>query len=379
MTYETVLDNARLVLADEVIDGHLVLRDGRIHALGHGRTAQPAAVDCAGDLLLPGLVELHTDNLERHLLPRPGAFWPADAAVVAHDAQLLASGITTALDALSVGDDAEESPLDPLATALALDQVHRAGNLRVDHHLHLRCELPCPDLPARLAPLLEQPRLRLLSLMDHTPGQRQFRDLARYRAYSSRHGVAWDEAGFAARLARLRTQQQTHASTHRAHVLAQAQAHGVRLASHDDADAAHIAEAVACNASIAEFPVTLEAAGAARAAGLHVLAGAPNLVRGGSHSGNVAVAELAGAHALSLLSSDYVPASLLHAVFLLAQLPGWSLAAAVATASATPARAVGFADRGALASGLRADVLRVRANGQLPVIHGVWIAGAQRY
>jgi len=379
VTYETVLDNARLVLADEVIDGHLVLRGDRIHALGHGRVTQPAAIDCAGDLLLPGLVELHTDNLEKHLLPRPGAFWPVDAAVVAHDAQLLASGITTALDALSVGDDAEESPLDPVATALTLDQAHRTGRLRVDHHLHLRCELPCPELPARLAPLLEQPRLRLLSLMDHTPGQRQFRDLARYRVYSSRHGVAWDEAGFAARLERLRAQQRAYATPHRAHVLAQAQARGVRLASHDDADAAHIAEAVACNASIAEFPVTLEAARAARAAGLHVLAGAPNLVRGGSHSGNVAVAELAGAGTLSLLSSDYVPASLLHAVFLLAQLPGWTLAASVATASATPAQAVGFADRGALVPGLRADVLRVRASEQLPVIQGVWIAGVQRY
>ncbi|GAB3347437.1 alpha-D-ribose 1-methylphosphonate 5-triphosphate diphosphatase [Lysobacter tyrosinilyticus] len=379
MTYETVLDNARLVLADEVIDGHLVLRGGRIHAVGQGRVSQPAAIDCDGDLLLPGLVELHTDNLEKHLLPRPGAFWPADAAVVAHDAQLLASGITTALDALSVGDDAEESPLDPVVTVQALERAHRAGRLRVDHHLHLRCELPCPDLPARLEPLLEQPRLRLLSLMDHTPGQRQFRDLERYRAYSSRHGVAWDEAGFAARLERLRAQQHAYATPHRAYVLTQALARGVRVASHDDADATHVEQALACNASIAEFPVTLEAARAAHAAGLHVLAGAPNLVRGGSHSGNVAVAELAAQGTLSLLSSDYVPASLLHAVFLLARLPGWTLAAAVATASATPARAVGFDDRGVLAAGRRADVLRVHASGPVPVVQGVWISGVPRY
>jgi alpha-D-ribose 1-methylphosphonate 5-triphosphate diphosphatase len=377
--HEIILDNARLVLADEVIDGHLVLRGGCIHSLGHGRTTRPGAIDCEGDLLLPGLVELHTDNLEKHLLPRPGAFWPADAAVVAHDAQLLASGITTALDALSVGDDLEESPLDPVATAAALERAQRAGHLRVDHHLHLRCELPCPDLPARLAALLEQPRLRLLSLMDHTPGQRQFRDLTRYRAYSSRHGVAWDESGFAARLERLRAQQREHAVAHRAHVLSESRARGIRLASHDDADTTHIAEAVACDAAIAEFPVTLEAALAARAAGLHVLAGAPNLVRGGSHSGNVAAAELAGADTLSMLSSDYVPASLLHAVFLLAQLPAWTLPAAVATASATPALAVGFKDRGALMTALRADVLRVRVSEQLPVVQGVWIAGVQRY
>ena len=357
----------------------MVLRDGWIQAIGHGRVKQPAAIDCEGDFLFPGLVEVHTDNLEKHLLPRPGAFWPVDAAVVAHDAQLLASGITTALDALSVGDDAEESPLDPIATALALELAHRAGRLRVDHHLHVRCELPCPDLPARLGPMLEQPRLRLISLMDHTPGQRQFRDLGRYRAYSSRHGVAWDEVGFTRRLDRLRAQQEAYAGPHRALVVAQAQARGVRLASHDDADAAHIDEAVACQASIAEFPVTLEAARVARAAGLQVLAGAPNLVRGGSHSGNVAAAELASERTLSLLSSDYVPASLLHAVFLLARLPGWTLASAVATASATPAQAVGFTDRGAIAPGLRADVLRVRESASVPVLQGVWIAGKQRY
>jgi alpha-D-ribose 1-methylphosphonate 5-triphosphate diphosphatase len=376
---ETVLSNACVVLADEVIDGHLVLRDGRIHAIGQGRSQLAAAVDCGGEFLLPGLVELHTDNLEKHLLPRPGASWPAAAAVIAHDAQLLASGITTALDALSVGEDEEETPLDPASVAHALREAHEAGRLRVDHHLHLRCELPCPDLPERLERLLTQPRLRLLSLMDHTPGQRQFRSLDRYRAYTSRHGVAWDEGGFAARVARLQAQQHAHAQAHRAHVLAQSKTRNLVLASHDDADIAHVADAVACRASVAEFPVTLEAARAAHAAGLHVLAGAPNLVRGGSHSGNVAASDLAREGLLSVLSSDYVPASLLHAVFLLAAFDGWSLPAAVATASATPAQAVGFGDRGVLQPGARGDVLRVRMSEGLPVMEGVWVQGVRRF
>ncbi|HEY0504877.1 MAG TPA: alpha-D-ribose 1-methylphosphonate 5-triphosphate diphosphatase [Lysobacter sp.] len=373
-----VFSNVRLVLPDDVVDGHLVVRDGRIHAFDRGPSRAASALDCDGDYLLPGLVELHTDNLEKHLLPRPGAPWPAAAAVIAHDAQLLAAGITTALDALSAGEDEEESPLDPATVAHALLAAHDAGRLRVDHHLHLRCELPCPELPALLDPLLALPRLRLLSVMDHTPGQRQFRDLERYRAYSSRHGIAWDEAGFAARVARLQAQQHRYASTHRAHVLAQAHTRGLALASHDDADAGHVADAVAMRAAIAEFPVTLAAAQAARDAGLRVLAGAPNLVRGGSHSGNVAVAQLAAAGALDLLSSDYVPASLLHAVFLLAD-RGWSLPAAVATATLTPAIAVGFDDRGALRIGARADLLRVRVRDGLPQVEAVWIAGRRRF
>jgi len=375
---EIVFCNARLVLRDEVVDGHLVVRDGRIHALDAGPVQSANAVDCDGDYLLPGLVELHTDNLEKHLLPRPGAQWPAAAAVVAHDAQLLAAGITTALDALSVGEDEEESPLDPAAVAQALLEAHQSGRLRVDHHLHLRCELPCPDLPILLEPLLGLPRLRLLSAMDHTPGQRQFRDLDRYRAYSSRHGIAWDEDGFTARVARLHEQQRRHADAHREYVLAQAQARGLTLASHDDADAGHVADAVAMQATIAEFPVTLAAAQAARAAGLHVLAGAPNLVRGGSHSGNIAAAQLAAAGTLDLLSSDYVPASLLHAVFLLAD-RGWSLPAAVATATSTPAASVGFDDRGALRGHARADLLRVRISDGLPLVTGVWVRGKRQF
>lgn len=376
---DLLLDNARLVLPDAVLHGHLRIADGAIAQIGEGRIAQAAAIDCDGDYLLPGLVELHTDNLEKHLLPRPGAHWPAAAALRAHDAQLLAAGITTALNAISVGEEDAEEAVDPRQVLSALADARAAHSLRIEHAVHLRCELPCPDLAQRLQPLLATPALRLLSLMDHTPGQRQFHDLERYRAYSARHGNARDDDQFDARVRHLQDLQRRHADANRQRVIALALELGLPLASHDDSELIHIAEAVEANACIAEFPVNLATAVAAHAAGLQVLAGAPNLVRGGSHSGNVAAADLARAGVLDALSSDYVPGSLLLAAF---QLGGWEsigLARAVAMVTRTPARAIGYRDRGELAPGLRADLLRVRMVDGLPQVEAVWVRGERRY
>lgn len=376
---ELLLDNARLLLPDALVRGHVRIVDGAIADISEGRSRQSAAIDCAGDYLLPGLVELHTDNLEKHLLPRPGAHWPAAAALRAHDAQLLAAGITTALNAISVGEEDAELAVDPQAVLDALASAREHGGLRIAHAVHLRCELPCPDLPQRLQPLLATPELRLLSLMDHTPGQRQFHDLERYRAYSARHGNARDDPQFDARVQQLRQLQHRHAERNRQAVIELARSLGLPLASHDDSDPAHVAEAVEAGACIAEFPVNLATAVAAHAAGLQVLAGAPNLVRGGSHSGNVAAADLARAGVLDALSSDYVPASLLLAAF---QLGGWEsigLARAVAMVTRTPARAIGYHDRGEIAPGLRADLLRVRVSAGLPQVEAVWVRGERRY
>ena len=374
---ETVLSNARLVLRDEIVDGTIHLRDGCIHSVDSGRSALPQAVDCAGDFLLPGLVELHTDNLEKHVVPRPGVSWPLHAAVATHDAQLLSSGITTSFNAISIGDYVNPTP--PVAASAALVAAQERGTLRTDHFLHLRCELPCPTLLEQLEPLLRLPRVRLLSLMDHTPGQRQFSDLPTYRRYYGRHGARWDDAGFADMVEERRALQRQHADQHAGAVAALAAERGLALASHDDASAEHVQWARRLGATIAEFPINLEAAAAARKAGLVVLGGAPNLVCGGSHSGNVAVRDLALHGLLDVLSSDYFPASLLHAAFLLQQLDQRPLPACVAAISLAPARAVGLHDRGELAAGKRADLLRVRLVEGLPFIESVWIAGRLRY
>ncbi len=373
---ETVLTNARLVLRDEVVDGTIAFAGDRIAGLDLGRSALPGAIDCAGDLLMPGLVELHTDNLEKHMLPRPKAHWPAIPAVVAHDAQVISAGITTVFDALAVGAVADDAVrIQRLGEMLdAIDEAAREHLLKAEHLLHLRCEISFPALEDALAGLIDKPGVRLVSIMDHTPGQRQFTKIQTYRDYyMGKFGMTADEMEtfIEDRMA----DQQRHAARHRAHVVAEARARGLALASHDDATEDHVAEAVADGMTLAEFPTTVEAAAAAHAAGMAVMMGAPNLVRGGSHSGNVSAIDLARRGTLDAVSSDYAPAALLHAAFLLAdEVAGASLPEAVATVTATPAKAAGLTDRGELAEGLRADVIRVR-EGRHPVLRGVWRAG----
>lgn len=372
-----VLTNARIVLDDSVVHGTLIARKGLIRLVDEGSTQAPGAIDCHGDYVIPGLIELHTDNLEKHLMPRAGVIWPSLPAVFTHDAQVVAAGITTVFDALSVGDLEEESVrIETLrSTYDAILAGHASGTLRADHWLHLRCELAYPQLLEALEPLMDHSSVRLLSLMDHTPGQRQYRDLQQYRKYYSKNHLSWTEDEFAEVVKRRLVQQATYSAKHEQAVLEMAQGRNMVLASHDDTDTRQVEHAHRIGVTISEFPTTQEAAAAARMNGLTTVMGAPNIVRGGSHSGNVAALDLAHADRLDMLSSDYVPASLLHGAFMLHTQAGWSMPRAMATVSRNPARALGFDDRGLLRSGMRADVVRVRTVDDLPIVRNVWVNG----
>lgn len=372
---ETVFSNAQIVLPDEVIQGCLVMRDGRIAEIDAGSSR--VGDDIEGDFLIPGLVELHTDHLENHYRPRPGVFWDPLAALHAHDAQIAGSGITTVFDAVRIGSD-NDLP-DMLTHARALVNAVRAGGdagwLRAEHFIHLRCELPSHDVVDHFDALANHPTTRLASVMDHTPGQRQFRSLDAYkRFYAKQMGRGPEElqAYLDARLA----EHKRYSNPNRQAIVSRARAMGIALASHDDATLAHVEEAEADGVAIAEFPTTLEAASAAHEAGLAILMGAPNVVRGKSHSGNISATDLVEAGLLDILSSDYVPFALLQAVFLLPQrIEGLALSAALATVTANPARAAGLDDRGEIVTGKRADLVRVAAQAPLPVVRGVWREG----
>jgi len=381
------LPPARLVLPEGWVDGTLEIADGHIVGI-EGDTPTETGDDAAGarepvggpvdgHYLIPGLIEPHTDNVERHLLPRPAARWPnALAALLAHDAEIAMSGITTVHDALRIGAHEGEARtrgelFGEVRDALAAGRERDV--LRVDHRLHMRCELTDPTLPDMLEAFVDDSRVTILSLMDHTPGQRQWRDIASLLEHKGGSEAARRTIDI--RMAA----GQRHVAANRRAVLervASRMAGGtLTVASHDDTTLEHVAEALDEGVRIAEFPCTLEAAVAGASHGQWNLGGAPNVVRGGSHSGNVSVAELARADVLHGLSSDYVPASLLQAVFRLVADGLYALPRAVALVTSAPAERLGLDDRGALVVGRRADLVRLDVVGGLPVVREVIVGG----
>ncbi|QPH52590.1 alpha-D-ribose 1-methylphosphonate 5-triphosphate diphosphatase [Pontivivens ytuae] len=379
MTQDLVLANATLILDDETRTGRVTVEDGKIAGLDFDAAVPEGAVDCGGDWVAPGLIELHTDNLERHMTPRPGVNWPHEAALLAHDAELAGTGITTVFDAMRVGSIPKgkgrylQYARDLSREMLAL---RAAGVFKISHFLHLRAEICSETLVEELAEFGPEDRVGLLSLMDHTPGQRQFRDIGQLKTYVMGKNNL-DEAGFDEHVARLYAVKAEHGARNEAAALEAARVCGAVLASHDDTDVAHVEESARHGIQLAEFPTSRAAAQACRDHGIAVMMGAPNVIRGGSHSGNVAAGELAEAGLLDILSSDYVPAALLLAAARLGAL--WDdMARALATVTSAPAAAVGLDDRGRLAPGLRADLVRFREReGGTPVVRGVWSQGRQ--
>lgn len=372
---ETVFTNARLVLDTEVVAGTLTVRDGRIAAMDTGRSALPAAVDCDGDVLAPGLIDLHTDALENHFVPRPKVYWPdPKAAALAHDGQTVASGITTVFDAICAGgfDQAKSARRELFDTML--DAVEDGAHLfRADHRIHLRCEMTDPDVLELVEPALSRRSLALASLMDHTPGARQWRNVEALRTYLLGIGKTLLEAEgeIAERTARGRQAVERNFGP-LSQLLKTTQ---IVRASHDDTTPDHVAQARNAGCTVSEFPTTVEAAQAARDAGLATIGGGPNVVRGGSHSGGVAMKDLAGAGLLDALASDYVPASLIQAVARLTLAYDVALHEAMALVTSRPAAMAGLDDRGRLAPGLRADLLRFRIVESTPVVRQVHVKG----
>src|SRR5882757_171693 len=375
---ESILGNARIVLADRVIErGWVAFAGGRIAEYGEG-SAPAGSEDAGGDLVMPGLIELHTDHLEMHYVPRPKVFWNPVASVVSYDGQLATSGITTVLDSLRVwrqdGADEVDGRAGVLAAAIA--SAREDDLLRSDHFLHLRCEVPMPSVVEEAKELVGRPDVRLMSLMDHTPGQRQFRDEAKLRDYYRGKGAGMTDAELDVLFERRFTFQKAHAATNMREIVALAHQYEIPLASHDDTTDENVVDAIRDRVSVAEFPTTIEAARGLHQAGIGILMGAPNVVRGGSHSGNIAAVDLAREGLLDILSSDYIPSSLLMAALQLpTHVPGIDPAAAVRTVTKTPAEAIGLADRGEIAAGKRADLIRVHVARDIPVVRSVWREG----
>lgn len=373
---EQVITNAKIVLPDEIISGSVKIENGNITDVSTG-SVTTAADDFDGDYLIPGLIELHTDNLERHIMPRPQSYWPTESAVVNHDREITAAGITTVFDALSVGhlDQGSRSIEAIRDVSRAITELKVSGSLKVDHFIHWRCEVSGDNTHAVVDELSANPATGLFSVMDHTPGQRQFVSLdAYYTYYQGKYGL--NDKQMEEYIENRRAAQQRNSASNRRKIVQLAHQIEVPLASHDDATTEHVDEAVDDGIVVAEFPTTLEAAKASHNNNLAVLMGAPNVVRGKSHSGNVSARELASEGVLDILSSDYVPFSLLYgAVLLERHCDEISLPDAIKTVTRNPAIQVGLDDRGEIGQGKRADLVRFKMDGSVPNVLEVWRSG----
>ena len=378
MTEASLFENAHIVLRDSEFHGWVAMSGGRIVDMGEGR-APERGMDCRGDVLAPGFVELHTDHLESHLRPRPKVDWPTRMSIVAYDAQMVASGITTVFDSVRIGNDADYVAARNEAKDLVgeIAAAGREGVLRARHRTHLRCEICADDAVESAIDVMEAHHVDLISLMDHTPGARQFASIEAWKTYyGGKSGLP--ESQLQMLMDRKRELFEKNYTSHRAALVAMAHQNGVAIASHDDTNSEHVEESIADKVRLAEFPTSILAARLSHQAGISVLMGAPNVVRGGSHSGNVAAEALAREGLLDILSSDYVPASLLMGAFGLAhRINGYGLARAIRTISYNPARAAGIQDRGEIAIGQAADLVRISRHDHGPIIREVYRDGVR--
>lgn len=368
------LTHARLVLPDGVLhDSALLIENGIIQAIEPDAVHGAQVVDLQGQTLMPGLIDVHCDAIEKEAEPRSKVMFPLDFAVAQVDRRNAAAGITTPYHALSFSN--REWGVRNNETAARIVRTLQAfrGHGLVDNRVHCRYEITDAAALPVLQQLMEEGAVDLLSVMDHSPGQGQFKSLQAYVQYMmGNHALSRDEAE---QVAQEKLRSRDGAAQRVETLLLQAQRLGVPTASHDDDTVERVVTMRNLGVSMSEFPINLDTAKAAVSCGLPTVLGAPNILRGQSQSGSMRAIDAVRAGVAGCLCSDYQPSTLIGAAFLVASQTDLTLPQAVALVTANPADACGLSDRGRIAVGLRADLVAVTLVGDLPMVTHAWSAG----
>ncbi|MFN0073520.1 MAG: alpha-D-ribose 1-methylphosphonate 5-triphosphate diphosphatase [Chloroflexota bacterium] len=363
--------NAMVVLDDQILDGGAVIvSEGRIAEVRDSSAFRCGALmdefDAHGAYLIPGLVDLHNDGLEIEVRPRPHAELPLDLAFPTAERRLVGAGVTTEFHAISFLDQKKSNRTVNQAAQRAryIAQQQAAGGGAVQHHVLHRIDVWSPDYLDEVFASIDRLSVGYLSINDHTPGQGQFRDLEKYLelqyAYAATGGYAEPNLDEIQSLIADRSAETDELGQVYQRIATAARDKGIIIASHDDDAVEKVNLMYALGARIAEFPVTMEAARRARELGMAIVVGAPNIVRGGSQSGNLDAQAMFAAGLADIICADYHAPSLLPSAFRLVDDGVLDLPTAIRAVTGNPARALGMDDRGVIRPGTLADLNLVR-------------------
>ena len=359
---DLIIENASVLTADGAfVEAAIAIEDGCIAGIGDAPANADMRYDAKGSLALPGVVDIHGDSFERQLMPRPGVNFPMDMALDETDKQLIANGITTAYHGVTLSWEPGLRSADACRTFMAAFELLKSGFI-ADTRLHLRFETANVDMVEEAAGWIAAGRVDCVAYNDHLPHiQRYMGDHNKMSVYANRSGLSLPE--FLDLVQSVSVRADTEGAEGTARLAEAARASNTPQLSHDDATPAVRKHFHSLGAKIAEFPMGDVTAAAAKALGDPIVLGAPNVVRGGSHTGLQSASESAAKGLCDILASDYYYPALLHAPFILARNGKLPLSEAWRLVSTNPARALGLDDRGVLAPGKRADIAIVQNSG----------------